>query len=167
MTITLEQTSPAALAAMDVYSVSIRSAIIAYVIYATFAFTLIIYLARILHRSGAAFLRDVFDSEELAGAINHLLVVGFLLLNLGYALVLYRITPNYGSDISFVNDLVQRLGILVLSLGVVHLVNMLVFWKIRNHDKAPSTFPPAASAYMPMPTVTSPGGATPPPPVTF
>lgn len=154
----------ALVAAQNWYAVSARSAIVAYVIYAAIALTLIIYLARTLHRNGAVFLRDVFDSDELAEAINHLLVVGFLLLNLGYAIVLYRVTPDYGSEIAFINDLVQRLGILVLSLGVVHLLNMVVFWKIRNYDKKAQAFPPAASAYMPNPI---PGTMTPPPPVNF
>ncbi|MEZ5340112.1 MAG: hypothetical protein R2706_01305 [Acidimicrobiales bacterium] len=156
----------AIVAAQNWYAVTGRSAITAYVIYAVIALVLIIYLARTLHRSGAVFLRDVFESDELAEAINHLLVVGFLLLNLGYAIVLYRVTPDYDSEISFINDLVQRLGILVLSLGVVHLVNMFVFWKIRNHDKSASSFPPAAAAYLPVPPVVN-AGVTPPPPVAF
>ena len=150
--------------AQDWYAVSARSAIVAYIVYAAIALTLIVYLARTLHRSGAVFLRDVFDSDELAEAINHLLVVGFLLLNLGYAIVLYRVTSDYGSEIAFINDLVQRLGILVLSLGVVHLLNMLVFWKIRNYGNDVSPPPPVASAYMPNPI---PGVMVPPPPIKF
>ncbi|MFW2383649.1 MAG: hypothetical protein ACN4GZ_18000, partial [Acidimicrobiales bacterium] len=58
-----------------------------YLVYAVVAVGLVVYLARTLSRNGGLFLKNVFTDEEgLAGAVNQLLVVGFYLLNLGYAL---------------------------------------------------------------------------------
>ena len=57
-----------------------------YLIYATAGVGLTIWLARTLARNGEVFLEDVFaDNPRMAAAVNRLLVVGFYLLNLGYA----------------------------------------------------------------------------------
>lgn len=122
-----------------------------YLIYAVIAVGLVVWLARTLHRNGKVFLRDVFEDDEMAGAVNQLLVVGFYLLNLGYALLLYRLDPLYENNIAAFNDLVSRIGMLVISLGVIHLFNMVVFWRIRNHGSKQVIPAPAPTMYMPPP----------------
>lgn len=126
-----------------------------YGIYALIAVGVVVYLARTLHRSGALFLVDVFDDERLAGAVNHLLVIGFYLVNLGYAFLLYQLEPNYASMTDAFNHLVVRLGWLLASLGVLHLLNMLVFWRIRTHRER------ADRRALPRPPI----NYTPPPPL--
>lgn len=104
-----------------------------YLIYATLAVGLVIYLARTLRANGAVWLRDVFESEELATSVNHLLVIGFYLLNLGYAFLLFQLQPSYASLTEAFNQLTIKVGWLLLSLGLIHLFNMFVFWRIRTH----------------------------------
>jgi hypothetical protein len=133
-----------------------------YLIYAATAIGLVVFLARTLQRNGRVFLEDAFDEPELAGAVNQLLVVGFYLLNLGYALLVYRIQPSYESLTLAFNELVVRIGLLLLSLGVIHLINMLVFWRIRvsrnrGQARVATTLPPA-TAYVPPPP--APPGST-------
>ena len=61
---------------------------IVYVIYAAAGVGLTVWLARTLSKNGEVFLEDVFaDNPRMAAAVNRLLVVGFYLLNLGYALL--------------------------------------------------------------------------------
>ena len=103
-----------------------------YLIYAFVAVVLVAFLARTLSRNGQIFLEETFDRPELAGAVNQLLVIGFYLLNLGYALLVYQLQPRYSSLVEALNELVAKLALLLLSLGVVHLVNMWVFWRIRS-----------------------------------
>lgn len=135
-----------------------------YLVYAAIAIGLVVWLARTLHKNGEVFLRDVFEDGEMAGAVNHLLVVGFYLLNMGYALLLYRLDPYYTSNIDAFNDLVYRVGVLVVSLGAIHLLNMLVFWRIRNHKSRAVVPPPAPSMYMrPPPPAPDAGLAQPTP----
>ncbi|MFT7599758.1 MAG: hypothetical protein ACI8TP_002694 [Acidimicrobiales bacterium] len=114
-----------------------------YLAYAALAVGLVVFLARTLYRNGEVFLRDVFEEADMARSVNHLLVVGFYLLNLGYALLLYEV-PADGATLTFAfNGLVSKLGALLLSLGVIHLVNMFVFWKIRTHrDRRVADFQP-------------------------
>jgi hypothetical protein len=69
----------------------VNDTFIAYVLYLAIAVPLTVFVARTLSRHGALFLRDVFrGNEQLADTVNHLLVVGFYLLNLGYVSLYVR-----------------------------------------------------------------------------
>lgn len=105
-----------------------------YLIYGTAAVGLTIWLARTLFASGQIFLEDVFeDRPAMADAVNRLLVVGFYMLNLGYALLIFR-GINQPTPQEAIELLVNRLGVLLASLGVIHFLNIFVFWRIRDRQ---------------------------------
>ena len=85
-----------------------------YVVYAVVSIGLTIWLARTLAKNGEVFLRDVFeDKPDLAGAVNRLLVVGFYLVNLGYAALIMRADPAAtapGSLAPLLTALAQQTG---------------------------------------------------------
>src|SRR5918994_4713560 len=99
------------------------NAMVVYGIYIVIATALTAWLARTLFRSGVAFLHDVFvDRPELADAVNRLLVVGFYMLNLGYALYILRAAR--GLDVfEAVQFLVNRLAVLLVTLAGMHFLN--------------------------------------------
>ena len=134
-----------------------QTAIGIYLIYATMAITLVVYLARTLRSNGAIFLKDVFDDQDLASSVNHLLVIGFYLLNLGYAFLLFQLQPRYASVTEAFNELIVKVGWLLMSLGLIHLFNMFIFWRIRTH-RSSAIQPPVAPlpAYAPPPAPISP-----------
>ena len=71
-----------------------------YLAYAATSLGLTIWLARTLSKNGEVFLEDVFaDNPRMAAAVNRLLVVGFYLLNLGYALVTLKAEPRRGTTV--------------------------------------------------------------------
>lgn len=114
-----------------------------YAVYAVVAIGLTVWLARTLFKNGAVFLRDVFaDNPELADAVNRLLVVGFYLLNLGYASLLLK-ARTAASAVEAIEVLAFKLGLLLLSLGVMHFANMYLFHRIRKRTKEDA----AESAY--------------------
>src|SRR5262249_20176564 len=56
-----------------------------YLSYLSISIVLTVWVARTLHRNGRIFLVDAFGGNEpLADSVNHLLVVGFYLVNIGY-----------------------------------------------------------------------------------
>src|ERR1700720_1320620 len=56
-----------------------------YLAYLAISLALTIWVARTLHKNGRIFLVDSFlGNEPLADSVNHLLVVGFYLINVGY-----------------------------------------------------------------------------------
>ncbi|MFN2525835.1 MAG: hypothetical protein ABR505_06170 [Actinomycetota bacterium] len=125
---------------------------IVYVAYAAVAIGLTAFLARTLFRNGGVFLRDVFgDKAGIADAVNRLLVVGFYMFNLGYAF--YALRASRGLD-SFdaMQFFVNRIGGLLLVLAVMHLTNVLIFWRIRLHREQRDLPPPVAPQVLIPPT---------------
>lgn len=110
--------------------------LLVYLPYATIAITLTIWLARTLSRHGAVFLETVFPNRPaLANAINQLLVIGFYLVNIGWALLLLQadeVTEHVHTASDAVALLTTRLGLLLLLLGVAHLANLYVFHRVRR-----------------------------------
>ena len=67
-----------------------------YIFYTIISIAMTIWVARTLHKNGRIFLLEAFkDNEEMADAVNHLLVVGFYLMNFGFILLFlhYGIKP--------------------------------------------------------------------------
>ncbi len=112
--------------------------------YAVISVTLTVWIARTLFKNGAVFLEEVFaDAPKMAEAVNRLLVVGFYLLNLGYASLLMKMRGASGA-IEAVEALSGKLGLLLLSLGGMHFFNLYLFHRIRQRSKvvAPPAFSP-------------------------
>jgi hypothetical protein len=115
-----------------------------YVVYLAVAVGLTAWLARTLFRNGTAFLHDVFvDRPKLADAVNRLLVVGFYMLNLGYALYILRASRGLDA-FEAVQFLVNRLALLLVTLAGLHFLNVFVFWRIRARREQRHLPPPVA-----------------------
>jgi uncharacterized membrane protein len=83
------------------------------------------------------FLLDVFDGqEELAGAVNGLLVIGFYLLTLGYVAFALRTSDAVNDTRAAIETLSFKIGGVLLVLGVVHLANVFVLSKVRRRRVA-------------------------------
>lgn len=121
--------------------------VLVYLVYMAVAVGLTYWLARTLFRAGGVFLESVFEGKrELGEAVNRLLVTGFYMLNLGYALYLVRSEPQ-ASAFEAMQFLVNRFAVLLVTLGLVHFVNVFVFWRIRSrHDQ--SSVPTAPQAIL-------------------
>jgi hypothetical protein len=98
---------------------------IAYALYLLITVALTIWVARTLSRNGRVFLVQCFGQNEiLADSTNHLLVVGFYLVNIGFI----TLTLSLGTEpttlpgaIRFLSD---KVGLAVLVLGAMHFFNM-------------------------------------------
>lgn len=98
-----------------------------------------IWVARTLFYNGRIFLVKMFNGEEkLADSINHLLIVGFYLINIGY-ISLSLSTEQKPLDLAeFIELLTKKVGIVLLILGVMHFFNLFLFAKFRK--KISNTF---------------------------
>jgi len=102
-----------------------------YVFYLMLSFLITVYVSRTLSRNGIEFLIAGFrGNEALARSTNHLLVVGFYLVNLGF--VLLRMRTNV--VIETVEELIvyqaSGIGLVLLVLGFAHFFNMAVIHRI-------------------------------------
>lgn len=125
-----------------------------YTAYIAISTALTIWVAHSLSTRGRVFLVHFMDGKEpLADSVNHLLVVGFYLLNLGYAML----ALSYGTKPTTLDQAIEALsfkvGLVLVVLGVTHLFNMRMIAKlggrldemIRKSHMAPENAP-AASA---------------------
>src|SRR6266508_3714328 len=104
-----------------------------YLVYLTISIALTIWVARTLHKNGRVFLIDVFHgNERLADSVNHLLVVGFYLINLGYVALALKI--GYVVDVArtSIEALSYKVGLVLLVLGGMHFLNLIVFSRMRR-----------------------------------
>jgi hypothetical protein len=114
-----------------------------YAAYGAASVGLTCWLARTLFRNGAVFLEDVFaDNPRMASSVNHLLVVGFYLLNLGYALITLKAGNDVVTGADAIETLARKLGALLLALGAVHMGNLYVFHRIRRRGQLRMAPPP-------------------------
>ena len=97
----------------------------AYLIYLGISIALTVWVARTLSKNGIVFLIECFGHDEvLARSTNHLLVVGFYLVNLGWILLTLRFGSEPHSAAEAVKFLSSKIGLVVVVLGFMHFFNM-------------------------------------------
>ena len=99
--------------------------IYAYVAYLAVSIGLTVWVAQTLSKNGLVFLVECFGHDRtLAESTNHLLVVGFYLVNLGWILLTLRFgsSPEDAADV--IRFLSTKVGIVVVVLGFMHFFNM-------------------------------------------
>jgi hypothetical protein len=107
--------------------------VIAYTIYLPVAVAMTVWVARTLHRNGRVFLLQAFRGrEDMADSVNHLLVVGFYLINFGFIATALRYGDKPEDVQAVIEFLSTKLGIVMVVLGAMHFFNMFNFDKMRR-----------------------------------
>src|ERR1700741_4404080 len=103
-----------------------------YLTYLAVSVALTVWVARTLHKNGRIFLVDSFlGNEPLADSVNHLLVVGFYLINVGFVtLALKYGDPAIDAQTSL-ETLSTKVGRVLVVLGAMHFFNLFIFSKLR------------------------------------
>lgn len=106
-----------------------------YLIYITISIFVTVFVARTLSKNGLAFLVDGFSGDrELAQSVNHLLVVGFYLINLGFVLLRMRTGTTVEDLEGLIVYLASGVGFVLMFLGVAHFFNMYVIHRFRQRS---------------------------------
>ncbi|GAA1990044.1 hypothetical protein [Catenulispora subtropica] len=117
--------------------------VLTYVIYLLISVVLTVWVARTLSRAGRVFLAQVFpDSEQLPEAVNHLLVVGFYLVNLGFVSLYLKSGSTTDTARQVFEGLSVKEGVVLLVLGGMHLGNVFVLNKLRSSSRRDHGIPP-------------------------
>jgi hypothetical protein len=103
-----------------------------YVVYLIVSIAVTIGVAYSLRRNGRVFLVEAFQGNaDMADSVNHLLVVGFYLINIGY---ITMVLHSYG-DLHNVRQAIElvcdKVGPVLLVLGGMHFGNLYVFHRLR------------------------------------
>ncbi|MFC7347853.1 hypothetical protein ACFQO9_14090 [Chryseobacterium zhengzhouense] len=105
----------------------------AYMIYLPIVIMLTIFVSQFLFKNSKTFMIDIFhQKEDIAMATNSLFKIGFYLLNIGFALCIIEFF-----EIETVERLVvalsKKIGGFSIYLGIMMLLNLLLFLKGRKH----------------------------------
>ena len=117
-----------------------------YTLYLLISVAMTVWVARTLHRNGRVFLVDAFHGNEaLADSVNHLLVVGFYLVNLGFVSLYLKGGVRVVDATGAIEALSAKVGVVMLVLGAMHFINIGLFnrWRTRGQlEQAPPPVEP-------------------------
>ena len=116
-----------------------------HIIYLLISVAVTVWVARTLHKHGRIFLVDAFHgNEQLADSVNHLLVVGFYLVNLGCV----TLAVKYGTRPADLPELLEAVcskeGVVLLILGGMHFFNIYIFNQMKKRALLHAAPPPVA-----------------------
>ena len=109
--------------------------LVTYTLYAVISVGITIWVAETLRRNGRVFLVEAFVKEEVADSVNHLLVVGFYLINIGFVSLFLRMAENPQNAVEAVEFISFKIGVVLVVLGCMHFFNVFNFAKIRRKAK--------------------------------
>lgn len=117
----------------------------AHLAYLVLSIGLTVWVARTLARSGRIFLVDAFlGNAELADSVNHLLVVGFYLINIGFVSLALKYGDRPTNLETAIEGLSTKEGYVLLVLGGMHFLNLYLFSKLRRRAMLRTRKPPVA-----------------------
>lgn len=109
--------------------------LVTYTLYAVISIGITIWVAETLRRNGRIFLVEAFVKEEVADSVNHLLVVGFYLINIGFVSLFLRMAEKPQNAVEAVEFISFKIGVVLVVLGAMHFFNVFNFAKIRRKAK--------------------------------
>lgn len=105
----------------------------AYMIYLPIVITLTVLVSQFLFKNSKTFMIDIFrQKQDIAMATNSLFKIGYYLLNLGFALCIIEFFQIETVE-RLVVALSKKIGGFSIYLGVMMLLNLLLFLKGRKH----------------------------------
>ena len=117
--------------------------IITYMLYLALTISITIWVATTLFRNGKVFLVDIFHgNKELADSVNNLLLVGFYLINIGYAVYTLHVTTSITNAQEVIEKLSLKIGMIILILGAMHFFNLYIFFTLRKRAMMEKRFRP-------------------------
>jgi len=104
-----------------------------YVIYLIFSLFITIWVGQTLHKNGRVFLIQNFSGNtELADSVNHLLLVGFYLVNVGFVSLALKYGEKPIDPQSAIEFLSTKVGLVIVVLGGMHFFNIATLTKLRR-----------------------------------
>jgi hypothetical protein len=109
---------------------------ICYMTYLAISISATVWVAQTLKRNGRAFLVDAFhNNAELADSVNHLLVVGFYLINAGYIALALSTSAFVTTARQGIELVSGKIGVVLVVLGMMHFLNMWVLNRLRMRGR--------------------------------
>lgn len=104
-----------------------------YTIYVALSAVITIWVGHTLHSKGRLFLVENFrGNEALADSVNHLLLVGFYLINFGFVSLALKYGAKPVDAVGAIEFLSTKIGLVIMVLGAMHFFNIFVLARMRK-----------------------------------
>ncbi|MCB0401108.1 MAG: hypothetical protein KDD41_03430 [Flavobacteriales bacterium] len=111
--------------------------LLSYIIYAPIAIYITVVVGYQCYKNGLVYVLSIFQDENLSLAINRILLTGYYLTNIGYAVLIIESWEEVQSVLQLLNVLSFKLAGIILLLAALHYINILVLslWRKTAHIK--------------------------------
>ena len=107
--------------------------LLGYLLYLPASFYITVVVGRSLYTAGNDYLEACFEGHsELAHTCNRFLLLGYYLVNLGYATISVSFWNSVSNPVHLAEELSLRLGMLIAGLACLHYFNLYAILKFRN-----------------------------------
>lgn len=104
--------------------------IIAYITYLLISAATVLIVGKDLHRNGKNYLFGECSNKEMSESANNFLYIGYCLVNTGFAFFFLRSAGDLTSFSQVLEFITDSQGIIFISLGITHLINIIIVPKI-------------------------------------
>lgn len=119
--------------------------LLTYGVYVVVSLAITVWVGQTLHKNGRVFLIENFQGREnLADSVNHLLLVGFYLVNLGFVSLALKYGEKPITAVGAVEFLSTKIGLVIVVIGMMHFFNMAWLVKFRSSKIFAAIVPPLA-----------------------
>ncbi len=105
-----------------------------YSIYLLILVPVILRVGHLVHRNGAVYLLQMLQNIALAHSLNNLLLIGYYLLNLGFALFYMVTEPKLQTVAELLSQLTTSVGSILLILGLLHFINLGWIYALQKRN---------------------------------
>lgn len=113
---------------------------IAYIVYLLLTYLITVHVGLRFYNNGRLYIFNLLNGdEELTNFINRLLLVGYYLLNLGYAAMMISTWKTMTNWVDMFTSICIMTGRIMLTLGFVHFINMTVIYFLSKQKQSPLT----------------------------
>jgi hypothetical protein len=108
----------------------------AYILYLILTYIITVHVGFLFYRNGRIYILRLLEGDErLTDFINHILLAGYYLLNLGYAALMLSLWQTVNTWQAMLLSVFTMTGKIMVTLGVIHFMNMsaIYFISTRKH----------------------------------
>ncbi len=108
-----------------------------YIIYTLITIYVIIVVGWKCYKNGYHYVQSIFIEEKISHAINNILLIGYYLTNIGYAITIISTWNSITNLYQMINELSFKIAGIVFLLAFMHYMNIVVLalWRKTSMSK--------------------------------
>lgn len=107
--------------------------ILSYIFYSIIVIYIILWVGKLFHKNGRIFILSLFNgNENISDTTNNLLLIGYYLFNIGYAILQLTSVQTIDNSSLIIEYLASKVGIQILILALLHFNNMLIIYTVSK-----------------------------------